>query len=411
MAIGTALDPGQPSSEAHDKQKERRALGTACAGHVLHDGYTDLIWVALPIWQAEFALSYAAVGTLRMIYSGTMAGLQIPAARVAEWLGGGAVLALGTALCGLCYGLAGIGRGFWWLVAVLFLGGLGAATQHPIGSALVTRTFTGARSLSAFGTYNFAGDVGKVLLPALAAALLLAMSWRPAYALLGLLGIVAAVPIFLLAPRLMPEQATSQDRDAKASQVEGCAVPSRLGYRILIAFGIADSVIRGALFVLLPFLLIAKGAAVSTAGVALILVFLGGAFGKLACAWVVRRLGTVATIVGAQTLTAAGTLAVLVLPLSFALTLLPLVGVALNGVTTVTYGSVPSYAPPERRTHALSVFYTLTIGSAALAPPLSGFAGDMIGIPAAIVAIALLTLATVPLTFGLAEGRRAERAA
>jgi hypothetical protein len=117
-------------------------------------GYTDLIWVALPIWQVEFGLSYAAVGALRMIYTGTMAGLQIPAAHIAERLGGGAVLALGTTLCGLCYCLAGFGYGFWWLMAVLFLGGLGAAPQHPIGSALVTRTFTGARALSAFGTYN-----------------------------------------------------------------------------------------------------------------------------------------------------------------------------------------------------------------------------------------------------------------
>jgi FSR family fosmidomycin resistance protein-like MFS transporter len=183
---GTTANPPQCSGEAAEKPKERRALGVACAGHVLHDGYTDLIWVALPIWQAEFALSYAAVGVLRMIYTGTMAGLQIPAARVAERRGGGAVLALGTALCGLCYGLAGVGDGFWWLVAVLFLGGLGAATQHPIGSALVTRTFTGARSLSAFGTYNFAGDVGKVLLPALAAALLRSFhGGRPMRSLVG----------------------------------------------------------------------------------------------------------------------------------------------------------------------------------------------------------------------------------
>src|SRR5262245_15856891 len=411
MATGAALDPGQPSGEADDKQKQRRALGVACAGHVLHDGYTDLIWVALPIWQAEFALSYAAVGALRMIYTGTMAGLQIPAARVAERLGGGAVLAVGTVLCGLCYGLAGVGYGFWWLVAVLFLGGLGAATQHPIGSALVTRTFTGEHALSAFGTYNFFGDVGKVQLPALAAVLLLAMSWRPAYTLLGLLGIVAAVPIFLLAPRLMPEQAASQDPDAKVSRAAAGSARSRLGYRILMAFGIADSVTRGALFVLLPFLLIAKGAAVGTAGVALTLVFLGGAFGKLACAWVARRLGTVATIVVAQTLTAVGTLAVLILPPPFPLALLPVLGIALNGVTTVTYGSVPSYAPPERRTHALSVFYTVTIGSAALAPPLSGLVGDLVGVPGAIVAIAVLTLATIPLAFGLAEGPSAQRAA
>jgi MFS family permease len=334
-----------------------------------------------------------------------LASLQIPAARVAERLGAGAVLALGTALSGLCYCLAGAGDGFWWLVAALFLGGLGAATQHPIGSALVTRTFTGARALSAFGTYNFAGDVGKVLLPAAAATLLLVMPWRPAYAALGLLGILLAVPIFLLTPRLPPERAVPQATPRGLSAVPTGSANPRLGFRILIGLGIADSVVRSALFVLLPFLLIAKGAAVTTAAFALTLVFLGGAVGKLACAWVARSIGTVATIAIAQALTGGGMLAVVLLPLGAVLVLLPLLGVALNGVTTVIYGSVPTYVAPERRTHALSVFYTVTIGSAALAPPFSGLAGDVLGVANAIVVVALLTLMTIPPAFWLAEER------
>ncbi len=405
MAIAPSNDPDQPADEAATKRRERRALGAACGAHVVHDGYTDLIWVALPIWQAEFGLSYAAVGLLRMIYSGTMAALQIPASRIAERVGGGAVLALGTGLCGLCYCLVGIGDDVWWLVAALFLGGLGAATQHPIGSALVTRIFTGARALPAFGTYNFAGDVGKVLLPASATALLLFMPWRPAYGLLGLLGIVVAIAIFILTPRLPPEPAAAHKAP---TQDAGAGAPSarlRSGYRILVAFGIADSVVRGAFFVLLPFLLIDKGATVITAGLALTLVFVGGAAGKLACGWIARWIGVVATIVVAQSLTAAGMLALLLLPLDFALMLLPLLGIALNGVTTVIYGSVPSYAAPERRTHALSVFYTLTIGAAALSPPLSGLVADLIGISNAIIVVSLLTLATVPLAVMLGKER------
>jgi hypothetical protein len=162
MTVGAALDAAHPSEEAAARQGERRALGVACGAHVLHDGYTDLVWVALPIWQAEFSLSYAAVGLLRTVYSGTLASLQIPAAAFAARIGAATVLAAGTALAGLCYCLAGISSGFSILVLALLLGGIGAATQHPIASALVTRTFSGARSLRMFGTYNFAGDVGKV---------------------------------------------------------------------------------------------------------------------------------------------------------------------------------------------------------------------------------------------------------
>jgi MFS transporter, FSR family, fosmidomycin resistance protein len=205
MTISTAVEPVRPSDEAAAKRGERRALGVACGAHMLHDGYTDLVWVALPIWQAEFGLNYAVVGLLRTIYSGTLASLQIPAAAVAARIGSGTVLAAGTTLAGLCYCLAGLSSGFALLVLALLLGGVGAATQHPIGSALVTRAFSGTRSLKAFGAYNFAGDVGKVLLPATATSLLLILQWRPAYTLLGLVGIVAAIAIAILTPGVAPE--------------------------------------------------------------------------------------------------------------------------------------------------------------------------------------------------------------
>jgi fucose permease len=51
------------------------------------------------------------------------------------------------------------------------------------------------------------------------------------------------------------------------------------------------------------------------------------------------------------------------------------------------------------------VFYTLAIGSAAVAPPLSGLIGDLIGISGALIVVAMLTLATVPLAFALRKGR------
>jgi len=62
----------------------RRALWSACVAHALHDGYTDLMYVLLPVWQAEFGLSYEALAILRGGYAATMAALQWPAGRLAE---------------------------------------------------------------------------------------------------------------------------------------------------------------------------------------------------------------------------------------------------------------------------------------------------------------------------------------
>src|SRR6478672_11438761 len=150
------------------KAAERRAIGVACGAHALHDGYTDLVYVLLPIWQGEFGLGFAALGLMKTVFSGTMAGFQIPAGFLAERFGAAAILALGTALAGLGYILAGLSTGVVLLVAALFVGGLGASTQHPLGSSLIAHAFAGARSLKALGTYNFAGDIGKMTLPAAA---------------------------------------------------------------------------------------------------------------------------------------------------------------------------------------------------------------------------------------------------
>src|SRR6516165_5713309 len=408
MAISGADEAVRPSDEARTKRDERRALGVACGAHILHDGYTDLVWVALPIWQAEFGLNYAAVGLLRTVYSGTLASLQIPAASLGARIGAATVLAAGTALAGLCYCLAGISSKFALLVLALLLGGIGAATQHPIASALVTGRFSGARLLRMFGTYNFAGDVGKVLVPATATSLLLIMPWRPAYALLGFAGLVTAVVIAILTPHLPPEAQPARPGTGLNRRSEAVSACRRFGFRILVLFGVADSVVRGGFFVCLPFLLIGKGAAVTTAGFALTLVFIGGAAGKLACGFIGNWLGNRPTIVICQTLAAAGIAALLALPLELTFIALPLIGVALNGVTTVIYGSVPAYAAPERGTHALSVFYTIAIGAAAVAPPFAGFVGDFIGIPATMMIVSALTLATIPFAFLLKDPRLGE---
>ena len=76
----------------------RRTL-TVCGGaHALHDGFTDLLNVLYPLLQAQFGLSYTAIGALKTVYSGAMASGQIPSGLLAVRLGGVRVLATGTLL-------------------------------------------------------------------------------------------------------------------------------------------------------------------------------------------------------------------------------------------------------------------------------------------------------------------------
>ena len=81
--------------------------------------------------------------------------------------------------------------------------------------------------------------------------------------------------------------------------------------------------------------------------------------------------------------------------------LLPVVGVALNGTSSVLYGSVPDLVAPEKRARAFGIFYTGTIGAGAVSPALYGLLGDAVGVPSALVAVAAIVLVTLPLTLML----------
>ena len=205
------------------KKDERRALGVACGAHALHDGYTDLVYVMLPIWQNEFGLGFAALGLMKTVFSGALAGFQIPAGFLAERFGTAAVLALGTALAGLGYVFAGLSTGIITLVIALFIGGLGASTQHPLASSLIARTFAGSRSLKALGTYNFAGDIGKMTLPAAATLLFIILPWRHTLILLGSLGAVAALVIFATIPDLTDREPAASRKNKVTARPRGVA--------------------------------------------------------------------------------------------------------------------------------------------------------------------------------------------
>jgi MFS transporter, FSR family, fosmidomycin resistance protein len=379
-----------------DKSKSRRSLGVAGGVHALQDGYTDLIYVMLPIWQAEFGLGYAAIGLLRGLFSGTMALFQIPATLLAERVGVAVVLAGGAGVTGIAYMLAGVSTGFAMLVAALVLGGLGASTQHPLASALVSQHFTGAARIKALGTYNFAGDIGKMTVPALAAVLLTVLPWRGTVALLGLLGCAVMVAVLALVPRGVAAE-TAPVEAPLAENNTG----ARRGFPLLLSIGVIDSATRMAFLTFLPFLLTAKGAGLPTIGLALTLVFAGGAAGKLVCAFIGARIGVVATVLLTESLTALLILALLPSPLLAAQVLLPLIGVVLNGTSSVLYGSLPQVVAPEKRARAFGVFYTGTIGAGAVAPILYGFVGDALGVPMAIGVVASAVLLTLPLAIAL----------
>jgi len=378
-------------------RRARATLVGACATHLLHDGLSDLLYVLFPVWAKEFSLSFARVGLLKTAYSGALALFQVPAGFLAERWGEARILAMGTALGALGFLALGLAKEYEWLLLVLVLAGLGSAVQHPLSAALVSRAYEEGSRRIALGTYNFAGDLGKMILPAAVALATAWVGWRWTTQGVGWLTLAGAVGVLLVLTRLAPQPTQERTRSHLEGTGGGWGIRDARGFVVLSTIHSIDGSTRTSFLTYLPFLLLAKGATVETVGLALGLTFAGGAVGKFVCGAAAERLGIVRTVILTEAATGLGIIATLILPLRPALGLLPFVGLALNGTSSVLYGSVADLVAPERRSRAYGLFYTLGIGSGALAPTVYGVLSDWAGVPATLTVIGLVVLITIPL--------------
>jgi MFS transporter, FSR family, fosmidomycin resistance protein len=369
-----------------------KALLAACLSHVLHDGYADQLYALLPVWQSEFGLSYAGLAVVRALYYGTMGGLQVPGDRLIAKLGPRMALTLATFVAAAGYLVMAFPFGFASLCIGLVIAGVGSSVQHPRASLLVTDTY-GKASRGPLGIYNFAGDLGKATFPAAVALLLPVFAWRPVVAITSFVGLAVAVVLLLLVPR-QPFTAPTEDKFA-AKRRDGS------GFGLLFIIGAFDTSTRMGYLLFLPFLLHSRGGAGAVVGLGLALLFIGGALGKAVCGWLGQHLGVVWSVIATEAATALLIITSLILPLTPMLAVLPLLGIVLNGTSSVLYATVPDLAPKGDIGRGFALFYTGVIGAGGLAPIAYGVIADHSNQTVGIMAAALTAAFTIPLILTL----------
>jgi MFS family permease len=374
----------------------KRTLAICSAVHTLHDGLSDVTYVLLPLLASAFGLSLAQVGLIRGAHRAAMAAFQIPAGILAERIGERGPLAFGTALAGAAFIALGYAQGFWAILAALFFAGAGSAVQHPLASTLVSRAYPVQGRRAALGAYNFSGDVGKFAFGGLVSLLLLAgVAWQVPVIGFGAFGVATAAAVLVLLDAR--NQSLSPGHTEPAAGASDWGIRDRPRFLALCLIEVLDASTRSAFLTFIAFLLIAKGLPTGWAVAAVPLVLAGGMAGKLACGVLAERIGVARMIVATEIGTAAGIFAALALPAAGALLLLPLVGVVLQGTSSVLYASIGEYVRPERLSRAFGLFYTVGSVCAIAAPLAFGLLGDRLGVHVAIAALGGTILLTLPL--------------
>lgn len=292
---------------------------------------STLVAIALPAIMSDLGLGSEAIWWLVTGYLLLVAILQAPAGRLGDRLGHRRLLVSGTILMAAAAALASVAPDAGTLVgARLSQGVAGAAIVPPALAMIRLRGRTDARERSV-GIF-LAAMIGGALLGVVGGGLVVAAGgWRPAFAALAILAVVAAAAAGVGVAR----DSVPPHRQAATSRAGGG--PRRLARP---ALGIAlVSVTMYVVMIVLPMRLDAAGTGPSVSALLLGIFVLGGALGAIGAARAATRFGEGATVRLAGAVAAGAIALVAVLPVAWILPALAAAGVGV-GVITSTFFAV-----------------------------------------------------------------------
>lgn len=176
-------------------------------GHLLLETFHQYLPVIYPLLRASFGLSFAQVGAVALVATTASSIAQPVFGFFTDRWDARRVAALSVLWLGLLMGAVGLAGNYWLLLGLVALAGLGSASFHPAGAAVVSKATRGLKGL-AVSFFSVGGNLGSALSPVLMAAGLAA---------LGLAGTTILLPLALLAGGLLFFGLGREDAEEQAS--------------------------------------------------------------------------------------------------------------------------------------------------------------------------------------------------
>ncbi len=266
--------------------RDARILALIGTGHFLSHFYMLCLPPLFLVWRDEFGVSFAELGLAVALMSGVTAVLQTPVGFLVDRYGARPFLVGGVLLMALSITAMAFAPGYWAILLLATLSGVGNSVIHPADYAIMGGSIDKGRIGRAFAVHTFTGNLGFAFGPPVVAAMLIVMDWRTALTILGLIGVPVVFGILWQA-RILQDQAKPKDR---AQQMGGRelllsrTILSFFGFFLLTAM--AGTAIQAFLITVLGKL---WGTPVAVASLALTGYMVGATCGTLVGGWLSDR--------------------------------------------------------------------------------------------------------------------------
>ncbi len=165
-------------------QKSKKTFVLLSLAH----GSNDICWMMvpllLPLIRRELHLTYTESGLLLSCFSVAFSAFSILSGHLGDVYKARRVLSFGLLFTAAIFPLLLLSQSYFQIIAVLVLAAIGMSVFHPVGTALVSRSWQKGIS---FGFFEATGCLGILIMALLFSSLVTSLGWR-------LTSLVLAVP-------------------------------------------------------------------------------------------------------------------------------------------------------------------------------------------------------------------------
>lgn len=205
------------ADDRKERGEERRVVALVCSGHFFSHFYLLGLAPLFPIIKTDLGISYAELGGVITAISIASGIAQYPMGVLVDRFGPRYILAGGLALLAGSFTAMGFSSGYWPLLVLAFLGGLGNAVFHPANYSILAATVNPGRLGRAFSIHTFTGHIGWSMAPPAMLFLTALWNWRAALVITGFLGLAVALILLLQGRWLRGEMAQPNEQPAAGS--------------------------------------------------------------------------------------------------------------------------------------------------------------------------------------------------
>ena len=381
------------------KNKTNKILAFSCSNHIVSDLYFAIMYPLLPYIAITYQLNYTQTGLIKTVFDLGAALTQLPAGiisdRISEfWLIGGANIWVGIGVILMSFATTNV-----MFLGMSFITGIGGGVQHPVGARFVSRGSDTKSLFTSIGILNFSGDLGKIMAPIIVAVLVVSFGWQKCLLFVGITGIIVVIGSLLMSLSISRSPSSANDKQTP-TKTKTSNLPPVIDsqFVVLMAAGFIDSMIRTATLTFIPFLFISKGMSTLRTTLIFTILYSGGAIGKFSSGWLSDRYNAFSIIFATKIVVSILLPIILITNIPIGTVLVFLLGIGLNGTSSVLYGIVAQITNSETRGKAYGIYYTSTEVGVAIAPILFGFIADTYSLNISMIGISIVSLLVIILS-------------